>query len=98
NARVFNPSNPEALKADIAGVVGSVRSCTYTMNAEVELDKAHLGTVLVNNQTAVYENENGWRLKSSTEVEILGSACQTVKTSAHPDVYISFPCDAYVVR
>jgi hypothetical protein len=97
-ARVFNPGNPEALKADIAGIVGSVRSCTYTMNAEVDSTKAHLGTVLVNGQTAVYENENGWRLKSSTEVEILGSACQTVKTSAQPDVYISFPCDAYVIR
>lgn len=97
NATVFNPSDPGQLKADIAGVVGSTRSCIYTMNQEVELDKAHLGTVLVNDVVAKYEDENGWRMNSSSELELLGASCTAVKTTINPDVYISFPCDSFVV-
>lgn len=98
NATVFNPSDPEQLKADIAGVVGSTRSCTYTMNEEVELDKAYLGTVLVNEVVAEFEGEDGWRMNSPTEIELLGAACIAVKTTIDPDVFISFPCDSFVVR
>jgi hypothetical protein len=98
DATVFNPSDPEQLKADIAGVVGSTRSCVYTMNEEVELDKANLGTVLVNDVVARYEDEDGWRMNSSTEIELLGASCIAVKTTIDPDVFISFPCDSFVVR
>ncbi len=97
SARVFNPSNPDQLKADIAGVVGSTRSCVYTMNEEVDLEKANLGTVLVNDVEARYEDENGWRMNSATELELLGDSCIAVKTTINPDVYISFPCDSFVV-
>lgn len=98
NATVFNPSDPEQLKADIAGVVGSTRSCVYTMNEEVELDKAHLGTVLVNDVMARYDDKDGWRMNSPTELELLGASCIAVKTTINPDVFISFPCDSFVVR
>lgn len=97
-ATVFNPSDPDQLKADIAGVVGSTRSCVYTMNEEVELDKANLGTVLVNDVVAEYEDENGWRMNSPSELELLGASCIAVKTTIAPDVYISFPCDSFAVK
>lgn len=98
NATVFNPSDPQQLKADIAGVVGSTRSCVYTMNEEVELEKANLGTVLVNDVVAEYEDEDGWRMNSSTEIELLGASCVAVKTTINPDVYISFPCESFAVK
>jgi hypothetical protein len=98
NATVFNPSDPEQLKADIAGVVGSTRSCVYTMNEEVDLEKAYLGTVLVNDVVARFEDEDGWRMNSPSELELLGASCIAVKTTINPDVYISFPCDSFAVK
>jgi hypothetical protein len=95
-AKVFNPADPETLKADIAGIVGSTRTCTYTLNEVVDLEKAHLGTVLVNNVTAVHGDPNGWQMNSELELEILGASCNTIKTSAVPDVFISFPCESFV--
>lgn len=96
DAQVFNPANPDALKADIAGIVGNFRSCTYTLNEEVSPDKANLGTVLVNDAEAIYDDANGWRMNSTTELELLGASCEAVKTVVDPDVYISFPCDVFV--
>src|SRR5690606_2653267 len=96
SAPVFNPANPDALKADIAGIVGSFRSCTYTLNEDVDPAKANLGTVLVNDVNAAYDDPNGWRMNSATELELVGDACDAVKTTIDPDVYISFPCDVFV--
>lgn len=98
NAMVFNPNDAGQLKSDIAGVVGSTRSCVYTMNEEVDVEKAHLGTVHVNDVIAKYEDEDGWRMNSASELELLGASCIAVKTTISPDVYISFPCDSFVVR
>lgn len=96
-APVFNPTDPDQLKADIAGVVGSTRSCVYTMNEEVDLEKANLGTVIVNDVMARYEDDDGWRMNSPTELELLGDSCIAVKTTINPDVYISFPCDSFTI-
>ncbi len=95
-AKVFNPTDPAALKADIAGIVGALRSCAYTLSAEVNPNTANLGTVLINGQTAEFENENGWRMNGPYELEILGASCLAVKTVVNPDVYISFPCNSFV--
>jgi von Willebrand factor type A domain len=96
DARVFNPADPAALKADIAGIVGRLRGCSYIMSEEVDPEKAHLGTVFVNDETAVHDDENGWRMNSATELELLGSSCEAIKTVIDPDVFISFPCDVFV--
>lgn len=94
-AKVFNPADPDALKADIAGIVGALRSCSYTLSAEVIADKAHLGTVLVNDEAAVFGDPNGWRMNDAYELELIGASCVAVKTVASPDVYISFPCESF---
>ena len=41
-------------------------------------------------------DDNGWRMNSELELEILGASCNTIKTSVAPDVFISFPCESFV--
>jgi hypothetical protein len=54
--------------------------------------------VLVNDVVARFEDEDGWRMNSPSELELLGASCIAVKTTINPDVYISFPCDSFAVK
>lgn len=96
NAQYHKPSDPDALRRDIGGVIGSVRSCEFTLNHEVDLDTVGQGTVLLNCEEVPHDDPNGWRMNSSTELELLGSSCNGVKTAVDPFVYITFPCDVIV--
>lgn len=96
DARVFNPADPAALKADIAGIVGRLRSCSYTVSEEVDPEKVHLGTVWIGDDIVPFDDDNGWRMNSATEIELLGTSCEAIKTVIDPDVYISFPCDVFL--
>ena len=96
DARVFNPADPAALKADIAGIVGRLRGCSYTLNTDVDPDKVHLGTVWIGDDVIPFDDDNGWRMNSATELELLGDSCEAIKTVLDPDVYISFPCEVFL--
>lgn len=52
----------------------------------VSLDGAPLG----------YNDPDGWRLNGSSELEILGDACDAIKEGQH-EISASFPCDAVVL-
>lgn len=96
DASYYKPSDPGALRKDIGGIIGSVRSCEFTLNTEVDLEKVGQGTVLLDCEGVPYDDPDGWRMNSATELELLGDSCSGVKTSVDPFVYITFPCDVIV--
>jgi hypothetical protein len=42
-----------------------------------------------------YMGKDGWRLNSPSVLELLGSACETIKSGDH-DLKILFPCGVIV--
>jgi hypothetical protein len=43
--------------------------------------------------------DNGWRMNSPTQVELVGSACSTWKdVEANKRIDFDFPCDIIVVK
>ena len=38
-----------------------------------------------------YQDPNGWKLNNPTEIELVGTSCQAIKTGDH-DVRVTFPC------
>lgn len=97
DARYYRPENPAALRDDIGGIIGGVRSCEFKLSEEVDLEEADKGTVLLDCDGLPYDDDNGWRMKSSTELELVGDSCTAIKTTIRPDLYITFPCESYVV-
>lgn len=97
DARYYRPENPADLRDDIGRIVGGVRSCEFKLSEEVDLEKADKGTVLLDCEGLPYDDANGWRMTSPTDLELVGDACATIKTTIRPDLYITFPCESYVV-
>lgn len=95
DAGAILPANKDQLTAALRNIVLGARTCVFDLNGSVTPGKESLGTVKVND--AVQTFGAGWRLNSPTQIELLGDACTTVKTSNDARVSAQFPCDAFVI-
>jgi hypothetical protein len=104
DASFYAPTSQAELRDTIAELIAGVRTCTYTLSATVDLDKAGSGTVRFRNadgdELLPYGDANGWRLVDETTLEITGDACDRLVDVSQivQALEISFPCDAAVPR
>jgi hypothetical protein len=76
NAVAYRPENRDALTAAFKSIVDNVRGCTVDLMGEVkDPARAQSAVVLLEGQPLAYNDPNGWRLRSATEAELLGTAC-----------------------
>jgi hypothetical protein len=97
-APFFRPTDEAELTAQINGVILGARPCKFSLNGSVQPGQESQGTVVLNGAPLVYNASNGWRLTSPSELELLGSACEEVKTTPDAELRASFPCGAVDVR
>jgi hypothetical protein len=83
--------DPAQLSAQFGSIVGGIRTCFFDLRATIEPAQAGLGTVTLDGDELVYEDPNGWRLSNPQQVEILGTACDRILSSADR-LSIVFPC------
>jgi hypothetical protein len=95
-APYYVTSNGGDLIAAINKIVYGVRSCRFTLNGTVTAGSESLGTVLLNGKALRYMDPNGWHLNGASELEVVGTACDTIKTS-DATLSVSFPCDAATI-
>jgi hypothetical protein len=86
-------------QADLANafdtIVSGVRSCVFTLNGTVEEGRADSGTVLLDGKSLIYQDKDGWRLNTPSELELIGEACAAIKRGDH-DLKIIFPCGVLI--
>ena len=94
-----NVNDQTALASALSGAVASLRSCTFDLKGQVEinLSLADQGTVEIGGQRIPYGGDNGFRMNSSTQLELLGSACAQLRRPEPTTVGINFPCEAIVL-
>lgn len=97
NAPVFQPENADQLAAALRTLIRGVSDCGFELQGEVNLEKAHLGTVKLDGQPLAYEADDGWRMRSSRVLELRGSACQRAMTDSDL-LQVSFPCEVIEVQ
>jgi hypothetical protein len=85
-------SSQAELAMQLTGIIGSVRSCVVHLGGVVDLAHASSGTVILDGVPLVYNDPNGYRLNNASELEVLGTACEKIKTDSK-GLSISFPCD-----
>ena len=90
-------SDPATLAAQLLAAVGTVQNCVFKINGAVDPDAGAAGTVILGGNPLVYGDPNGWRLNGTSQVEILGTACDSIKSGAVTDLSATFPCGAIVV-
>ncbi|MEM1030864.1 MAG: vWA domain-containing protein [Myxococcota bacterium] len=96
-APTYEPTSKQALIDAFNEIIIGQRTCIFTLDGQVIPGKECDGTVLVNGTVLGCNDPNGWQLNSPTEIEFLGTACDTILNDANADVSVSFPCDSVVV-
>lgn len=73
------------------------RSCVYELNGKgVAEGYEEAGQVLIDGKPLAYGDETaGWRLKSPSEIELLGEACDLIQTGDH-HLRADFPCEVII--
>jgi hypothetical protein len=97
-APYYTATNSAELETAIRGLLNSVASCTYDMNATVVGNPA-LGTVKVNDVDVPYNDPNGWKLEDNkVQITLEGTACDTFKSMTGSKLFVSFPCKVAVPK
>jgi hypothetical protein len=95
--RVYLGGNATDLRNAFNTIIGGVRSCTLNLNGNVVSGTENLGLVSLDGQALDYLSMDGWRLNSSSELELLGTACQNIQNGDHA-LKITFPCEAFIIK
>jgi hypothetical protein len=89
-----NPADAQALEALIATTVGGLKSCFFDLanGLAVDLSKADQASVSIENQTIPRSDSNGWRMVTSTRLELVGTACTLWRQPTSRSIDFQFPC------
>lgn len=94
-APFYTAESQEELKLAFSTILEDVpRSCVFSLNGEVDTNKADQGSVTLAGVTLVYNDENGWTLKQPDQVELLGEACDQIQ-AGEEELDITFPCEVF---
>lgn len=93
-AKYYVASDAASMKSAFDAIIFGVRSCTFKLNAKVV--DASKGVVTVDGVKVAYNDPNGWTLSGDgTEITLVGSTCEKVKTGDH-SISAQFACGAAV--
>ena len=95
-----NVQDREALVSAIGAAIAGVKSCTFDLNGqlEVDLNRVHLGKVFIDNTEVSYDTPDGWRMLSETQLELQGAACALLRDPNTMGIHFDFPCDVITLR
>jgi hypothetical protein len=93
--RFFLVTTQDMLGAAFEQIIGGVRSCTLTLNGEIDPAEADQGTVLLDGEPLPMDESNGWRVLDGTTIELVGDACAAIESGDH-SLSARFPCDVVV--
>jgi hypothetical protein len=96
-APFYKALDPQALVAAFDTIINGVRSCVLKLNGEVDAAGAASGKVSLDGMLLGYNDPNGWKLNGPDEIELLGTACETIKKGDHA-ISVEFPCGIVVPK
>lgn len=92
NAPYYQALSPDSLVSAFNSIIGGVRSCTFSMDGQVDPSRASTGTVTLDGQPLTYGTD--WQLVDESTLQLLGSACDTIMAGGDHSVTASFECNA----
>lgn len=85
----------QSLTSAFTSLFAKTQSCLFeATNGKVKVASAAQGVVKMNDTTVPYDADNGWQLVGDDSVELVGSACTSLRATPGALVNITFPCDA----
>lgn len=94
-AKLYEPSTPEELAADLELLIGGAVGCDIALNGDVDPNAACQGQVTLNGQPIACEDPNGWTLIDSRHIRLQGAACDQLMRDMTVALAASFPCTVF---
>jgi hypothetical protein len=80
------------LAAQLVGMLGAQRVCLIDLEETVDPSQAAEANVLLDGQALQHGDWDGWVLRSTSTLEVLGTACDSLLATSRR-LSISYPCD-----
>lgn len=94
-APVYTAESQDDLALAFNSILADVpRSCVFELNGEVDPENAGEGTVTLAGTELGYQDADGWILKRTDQVELVGAACDQIR-AGEEDLDINFPCTVF---
>ncbi|HEY4012876.1 MAG TPA: hypothetical protein VGM06_06045 [Polyangiaceae bacterium] len=100
NAAVFSPSATDVndLTNQIGSALAGVKSCSFDLQGKIKVDLANAseGSVMIDGVSIPFDATNGWTMSSATQLDLVGTACNTWRSTGK-DIKFKFPCDVIII-
>ena len=93
-APYYQALNPDALVSAFDQILSDVRTCSFSIDGQVDLSRAAEGTVTLDGVALEYGSQ--WQLSDESTLELLGTACDELMAGGDHVVEASFTCGAVV--
>ena len=92
----FNPLRDAALHAALRAIIGGAVTCEIKLDGQVVSPNPCEGTMILNGQTLLCNDPNGWTLTTPSTVTVHGAACDTLQRGGAL-VDVEFPCGGVIL-
>lgn len=86
----YQALDPDMLVDAFEEIVGGFVSCTFEIDGLVDLEEACQGTVELDGQVLTCETD--WRVPEPSTLELLGDACESLRSGGTHAVSATWPC------
>jgi hypothetical protein len=93
--QVYPGFSPGALSSAFDDIINGVRSCVIDLSGEIAKGKESTGVITLDGDPLVLDDPDGWQVNTPSQIELLGDACDTIKSGDHA-LAIKFPCESFV--
>ena len=95
-----DPTDQAALTKQISSAISGVKSCIFDLGGQVSVNLALLdqASVAVGGHPVPLSKDNGWRMNSDTQLELVGDACVSWHKPENTKIDFTFPCDIIVPK
>jgi hypothetical protein len=90
---LFASSDPRQLAAQLAGIIGDVRSCTIELGTPIGSAGSLQGRLMLDGQVLEQDARDGWTFVDEDTLSIRGAACDTILGDGQL-LEVRFPCEA----
>jgi len=93
--RYYQVTTQQALAKAFQDIITGTRSCTLSLNGEIDPKLADRGEVLLDGMPVPRSDTDGWRVVDGSTIELVGNACEAIQEGVH-SLSASFPCEVII--
>lgn len=90
----FAGTDSTKLQKAFESIITGARPCKFQLEGELTASGTS-GEVKIDGELKPYNDPNGWRINSATEIELLGESCKEIRSKADVDLKVSFSCGVF---